>query len=168
MTTEQLDDIGAKFLRAARRRASAPQLTYDFPGFNCISVNDEVVHGVPGRARAAARRRREDRRHRGARRLHRRLGDHRGAAAVSVRADDRAHSCECARAAFKRAIKVAAAPACASPSWVARSRPKSTGVGHSVIRDLCGHGVGRSAPRSRRRAELLQPVHARTPRGRSW
>ena len=47
MTTEQLDDVGAKFLRRHGAR-SAPQLTYDFPGFNCISVNDEVVHGVPG------------------------------------------------------------------------------------------------------------------------
>src|SRR3982751_5182721 len=46
MTTEQLDDIGAAFLRRHGAR-SAPQLTYNFPGFNCISVNDEVVHGVP-------------------------------------------------------------------------------------------------------------------------
>ena len=47
MTTAQLDDVGAAFLAEARR-AIAPQLTYDFPGFNCISVNDEIVHGVPG------------------------------------------------------------------------------------------------------------------------
>src|SRR5215468_6018458 len=47
MSTEQLDAVGAKFLRRHGAR-SAPQLTYDFPGFNCISVNDEVVHGVPG------------------------------------------------------------------------------------------------------------------------
>src|SRR4051812_19864647 len=47
MTTEQLDEVGARFLRKHGAR-SAPQLTYDFPGFNCISVNDQVVHGVPG------------------------------------------------------------------------------------------------------------------------
>ena len=47
LTTEQLDDVGAAFLRRHGAR-SAPQLTYHFPGFNCISVNDEVVHGVPG------------------------------------------------------------------------------------------------------------------------
>src|SRR5579862_1089408 len=47
ITTEHLDDIGAKFLRRHGAR-SAPQLTYNFPGFSCISVNDEVVHGVPG------------------------------------------------------------------------------------------------------------------------
>jgi len=47
MTTGQLDDVGAAFLRKRGAR-SAPQLTYDFPGFNCISVNDEIVHGIPG------------------------------------------------------------------------------------------------------------------------
>src|SRR5207248_9954329 len=28
---------------------SAPQLVYKFPGVNCISVNDEAVHGIPGK-----------------------------------------------------------------------------------------------------------------------
>jgi methionyl aminopeptidase len=27
---------------------SAPQLAYDFPGTTCISVNDELAHGIPG------------------------------------------------------------------------------------------------------------------------
>src|SRR6266436_2058866 len=27
---------------------SAPQLVYKFPGVNCISLNDEAVHGIPG------------------------------------------------------------------------------------------------------------------------
>src|SRR5678815_5849310 len=46
MTTQQLDDVGAVYLRRHGAR-SAPQLAYGFPGFNCISVNDEIVHGVP-------------------------------------------------------------------------------------------------------------------------
>ncbi|HEX3806886.1 MAG TPA: type I methionyl aminopeptidase [Gaiellaceae bacterium] len=46
VTTRELDEIGATvFARHGAR--SAPQLTYDFPGTNCISVNDEAVHGVP-------------------------------------------------------------------------------------------------------------------------
>jgi methionyl aminopeptidase len=46
VTTSQLDDVGARvFARHGAR--SAPQLAYDFPGINCISVNDEAVHGVP-------------------------------------------------------------------------------------------------------------------------
>src|SRR6478736_7318288 len=47
MTTAQLDDVGAAFLKK-HGACSAPQLTYNFPGFNCISVNEQVVHGVPG------------------------------------------------------------------------------------------------------------------------
>ena len=47
ITTAQLDERGAKFIRARGGR-SAPQLTYRFPGFNLISVNDQIVHGVPG------------------------------------------------------------------------------------------------------------------------
>jgi methionyl aminopeptidase len=46
VTTRQLDDVGAQvFARHAAR--SAPQLAYGFPGVNCISVNEEAVHGVP-------------------------------------------------------------------------------------------------------------------------
>ena len=47
MTTAELDTIGAEVFERHGAR-SAPQLVYDFPGVNCISVNDEAVHGVPG------------------------------------------------------------------------------------------------------------------------
>src|SRR3984885_11752373 len=47
VTTAELDDIGAAVFAAAGAR-SGPQLDYDFPGVNCISVNDEAVHGIPG------------------------------------------------------------------------------------------------------------------------
>jgi len=46
MTTKELDDIGARFL-AQHGARSAPRLVYDFPGTTCISVSEEVVHGVP-------------------------------------------------------------------------------------------------------------------------
>ena len=47
MTTAELDGIGERFARNEGAR-SAPQLAYDFPGFTCLSVNDEIVHGIPG------------------------------------------------------------------------------------------------------------------------
>src|SRR3712207_9353760 len=47
MTTADLDAIGAEVFERHGAR-SAPQLVYDFPGVNCICVNDEAVHGVPG------------------------------------------------------------------------------------------------------------------------
>ena len=50
ISTADLDDIGASVLKAAGAR-SAPQLVYGFPGFNLLSVNDEIVHGIPGRRR---------------------------------------------------------------------------------------------------------------------
>ncbi|KKB79745.1 methionine aminopeptidase [Devosia soli] len=47
MTTLELDEIGAKIL-AEHGAVSAPILTYDFPGTTCISVNEEIAHGIPG------------------------------------------------------------------------------------------------------------------------
>jgi methionyl aminopeptidase len=47
VTTGELDALAARiFAREGAR--SGPELTYDFPGTICISVNEEVVHGVPG------------------------------------------------------------------------------------------------------------------------
>lgn len=47
ITTAELDAIGGQFL-ALHGARSAPQLTYNFPGFTCISVNEEAAHGIPG------------------------------------------------------------------------------------------------------------------------
>jgi methionyl aminopeptidase len=50
VTTGELDAVGARVFRRAGAR-SGPQLEYGFPGVSCISVNDEAVHGIPGRRR---------------------------------------------------------------------------------------------------------------------
>lgn len=47
ITTGELDEIGAGVM-AAHGARSAPALTYGFPGATCISVNEEVAHGIPG------------------------------------------------------------------------------------------------------------------------
>ena len=47
VTTAELDDLAAGVF-AAHGARSAPALVYGFPGTVLISVNDEVVHGVPG------------------------------------------------------------------------------------------------------------------------
>lgn len=44
--SRDLDAIGAAMLREAGAR-SAPQLTYDFPGATCISINAVAAHGIP-------------------------------------------------------------------------------------------------------------------------
>jgi methionyl aminopeptidase len=46
MTTKQLDDYGASILTDFGAN-SAPFVTYQFPGFTCISVNNEFCHGIP-------------------------------------------------------------------------------------------------------------------------
>lgn len=53
MTTAELDAVGASLL-ASQGARSAPQITYDFPGATCISINEEAAHGIPGARRIEA------------------------------------------------------------------------------------------------------------------
>jgi methionyl aminopeptidase len=50
MTTKQLDNYGAAILSDLGAK-SAPYLTYRFPGWTCISVNNEFCHGIPSDSR---------------------------------------------------------------------------------------------------------------------
>ncbi|MGC2814974.1 MAG: type I methionyl aminopeptidase [Candidatus Acidiferrum sp.] len=47
VTTAELSEIGSRVL-SDNGAQSSPPLVYNFPGDVCISVNDEVVHGIPG------------------------------------------------------------------------------------------------------------------------
>ena len=53
ITTRELDDLGRKFLEDNGAQ-SAPETCYQFPGATCISVNEEVAHGIPGERVIAA------------------------------------------------------------------------------------------------------------------
>jgi methionyl aminopeptidase len=138
MTTEQLDDVGARFLKKHGAR-SAPQLTYAFPGFNCISVNEEVVHGVPGpRVLKGGDVVKID--------VTAELDGYIADSAITVvlppvstRANNLA---QCARAAFKKAIRVAGAGVRVAELGRAVEAEVQR-WGHAVVRDMCGHGVGR-------------------------
>lgn len=48
MTTKEIDEIAGELLDEMGAE-SAPISEYDFPGYTCISVNEEVAHGIPGR-----------------------------------------------------------------------------------------------------------------------
>lgn len=50
MTTRELDHMGRELLEQ-EGAVSAPQVTYDFPGTTCISVNEEIAHGIAGERR---------------------------------------------------------------------------------------------------------------------
>ncbi|WLR43025.1 type I methionyl aminopeptidase [Bacillus carboniphilus] len=47
MTTKELDTYG-KSLFEKYNATSAPISEYNFPGYTCISINEEVAHGIPG------------------------------------------------------------------------------------------------------------------------
>lgn len=50
MTTKELDNYGGQILNDMGAK-SAPYLTYGFPGWTCISVNNEFCHGIPSSSR---------------------------------------------------------------------------------------------------------------------
>ncbi|GJD78561.1 type I methionyl aminopeptidase [Methylobacterium gregans] len=50
MSTRELDRIGRQVLETAGARP-APEMVYGFPGATCISVNEEIAHGIPGERR---------------------------------------------------------------------------------------------------------------------
>lgn len=46
MSTKELDNFGGELLKKYGAK-SAPYVTYGFPGWTCISVNNEIAHGIP-------------------------------------------------------------------------------------------------------------------------
>ena len=50
MTTKELDEFGARILNSFGAK-SAPYQTYNFPGWTCISVDNEFCHGIPSNRR---------------------------------------------------------------------------------------------------------------------
>ncbi len=139
ITTAELDAVCARVL-AEHGAASAPKLVYGFPGTSCISVNDEVVHGIP-RDRVL------------------RAGDlvkldvtaekdgFFADAAVTVVVGEvsaAGHSlARCAETAFRQAMRVARSGA--RVHEIGRVVERTVrGDGFSVVRELCGHGVGRT------------------------
>jgi methionyl aminopeptidase len=139
MTTAELDAIGAS--RMARDGArSAPRKVYGFPGITLISVNEEIVHGVPGDRRlcngdvvkldVTAE-------------LDGYIADAAETVIVPPVSPTAARLSACARDAFHRGL--------AAAQVGRRVREIGAAVeghvracGFHVIRELCGHGVGRT------------------------
>ncbi|GHC61849.1 type I methionyl aminopeptidase [Ulvibacter litoralis] len=46
MSTKELDEYGGNILKSYGAK-SAPYETYGFPGYTCISINEEAAHGIP-------------------------------------------------------------------------------------------------------------------------
>jgi methionyl aminopeptidase len=54
VTTAELDKIAEDFIRSHEGATPAFKGLYGFPGAICISVNEEIVHGIPSRKRVLA------------------------------------------------------------------------------------------------------------------
>lgn len=138
ITTGALDDVGARFARAEGAR-SAPQLAYDFPGFTCISVNDEIVHGIPGpRVLRAGDVVKLD--------VTLELDGYIADSAVTVLVPPATVPARdlqrCARQAFNAALRTARAGTRLADLGGAVEREVKR-HGFAVVRELTGHGVGR-------------------------
>jgi methionyl aminopeptidase len=138
MTTAELDAVAdSTFKRFGAR--SAPQLVYGFPGFTCISVNDEIVHGIPGPRRLEP-------------------GD---VVKIDVTAELSGYIADAATTILLPPIRLnatrlkqAASVALRAALSVARTGERVSVIaravesearraGFAVVRELCGHGVGR-------------------------
>ncbi|HXU34094.1 MAG TPA: type I methionyl aminopeptidase [Thermoanaerobaculia bacterium] len=139
VTTGTLDAIAERFARAEGAR-SAPQLAYNFPGFTCISVNDEVVHGIPGpRKLAPGDMVKLD--------VTLELDGFMADSAVTVLVPPITPEAQklqrAARQAFKRGLDAARAGRRLSEIGAAvEASARKDGV--SVLRELSGHGIGRT------------------------
>jgi methionyl aminopeptidase len=138
-TTADLDRVCATVLKQ-HAAESAPPKVYGFPGAACISVNDEAIHGIPGKRVIQE-------------------GDlvkldvtaekdgFFADAAVTVGVGKMSPVADqlirCAENSFREALK--AARAGNRVYEIGRSVEREVRrCGFSVIRELCGHGVGRA------------------------
>jgi len=139
ITTGELDEVGAEVMMQHGAR-SAPRLVYKFPGVNCISVNDEAVHGIPGKRalrsgvlfKLAATTEKDGF-----------MADAAVTVPVGEVTEERRQLVECAERAFRKAMLVARAGFRVSDIGRAVEREVRRS-GFSVIRDLGGHGIGRT------------------------
>ena len=139
VATGELDAIAARLV-AEHGARSAPAVVYGFPGTVLISVNDEIVHGIPGPRRIAG-------------------GDvvsldvtveKGGYVADAARtvicgtgSDEASRLVACAEAAFAAALEVARAGVRVNEIGRAVEREVHR-TGFSVVQGLSGHGVGRT------------------------
>lgn len=139
VSTAELDEVGGRYLRS-QGAESAPHAIYDFPGFTCISVNDEVVHGIPGPRRLAdGNLVKLD--------VTARLDGYIADAAVTVPVGEVAPQhralCDAAHAAFVKAMPLVR-PGQRVADVGRAIDAEVRGRGFAVVREVAGHGVGRT------------------------
>jgi methionyl aminopeptidase len=139
ITTAELSELGGRML-AEQGARSSPPMVYRFPGEVCISVNDEVVHGVPGdRVIAAGDLVKLDL-------TAEKDGFHTDAAitvAVPPVSESARKLTRCVERAFAKGLEMARPGNCTREIGRAVER-EARRSGFEVIRELGGHGIGRT------------------------
>ncbi|HEX6913042.1 MAG TPA: type I methionyl aminopeptidase [Longimicrobium sp.] len=139
VTTGDLDDVAGKVMREQGAR-SAPAMVYGFPAQVLISVNDEVVHGIPGSrviqpgdlVKLDVTIEKDGY-----------MADAATTVAVPVASERAQRLAACARAAFARAMEVARVGNRVNDIGRAVD-DEVRRRGFRVLRDLNGHGIGRT------------------------
>jgi len=140
MSTKELDDFGGKLLQSFGAK-SAPFVTYQFPGFTCISVNHEVAHGIPSAHKIL---------HEGdlvnidvSAELDGFWSDNGGSFILGKDLRNHAHLVNTSREILNKAIRtVRGGMRIADLGHLIETEAKK--AGYTVIKNLTGHGVGRS------------------------
>lgn len=138
ITTAELDGIAGQILRRFGAK-SAPQLLYGFPGLTCISINDEVAHGIPGdRVIIAGDQVNID----VSAELDGFYADTGATVLVEPVSALQRELCNCSQNALNKAIETAVAGYKINQiGRVIHNEAKSNGF--TVIKNLTGHGIGR-------------------------
>lgn len=139
MTTRELDQIGQRNLEKYGAN-SAPMVTYDFPGYTCISINEEAAHGIPGdRIVQASDVVNID----VSAELDGYFGDTGGTFLVPPVEPRMEYLCQSTRKALRQAMK--AAKAGAKINQIGRAIERTARqTGFVTLKDLGSHGIGRS------------------------
>ena len=139
VTTGELDEVAAQIFREHGAR-SAPAAVYGFPGTVLISVNDEIVHGIPGQrplcdgdlVKVDVTVEKDGY-----------VADTARTVVVGTGSLTAQRLVQCAETAYRAALVVATAGV--RVNEIGRAVERAVRAhGFAVISGLCGHGVGRT------------------------
>ncbi|MDC8106724.1 type I methionyl aminopeptidase [Chryseobacterium sp. PTM-20240506] len=140
MTTKELDEFGAKILSDFGAK-SAPYLTYGFPGWTCISIDNEFCHGIPTEERVLKE---------GdlinidvSAELNGFWADNGGSFIIGEDIHQHQKLVDASKDILERAINsIKGGVKIADIGWLMETEAKKRGF--KVIKNLAGHGIGRS------------------------
>ncbi|MEN0005048.1 MAG: type I methionyl aminopeptidase [Bacteroidota bacterium] len=139
MTTKELDEYGHTILKEFGANP-APKKDYGFPGYTCISINDEVCHGIPAEDRVLKE---------GdlvnidvSAELNGYYGDNGGSFILGEDLQGLGDLVDASREILHEAIKhLKARVKISDIGGLIEKEAKKRG--YKVIRNICGHGIGR-------------------------